>query len=295
MIKSAKEAKRSIRNAGDRERDLYVGVRKVLAPRTTLVRTRAARRSTGEAPFEIPGELGYARFQPGRFPEAGEVAAAARELRASADLEKAASKTKKTFMIPLLDAASLDRESPFLRLALREDVLSAVAAYLGVAPILSNINTYLSQPATGEKWSSQLFHCDGDDTRQIKLFVLASEVDMDNGPLMIMDAESSRSLRDKIGYQYRARVTDDEAREAIGDVTLEPVVGPPGTTCFVDTSRCFHFGSRVGAQSEPRLATILQFSTPYSFMLPRKPQEAAPFNHLVRDGDSELQRLALGA
>lgn len=295
MIKSAKEAKRSIRNAGDRERDLYVGVRKALAPRTTLVRTRAAKRSSGDAPFEIPADLGYALFEPGRFAEAAEVVAEAQRLRDGADLEKAASKTKKTFMIPLLDRSTLDRSSPFLRLALREDVLAAAASYLGVAPILSSINAYLSQPATGEKWSSQLFHCDGDDTKQIKLFVLASDVDMDNGPLMIMDAQTSRTLRDRLGYRYRSRVTDEQARETVGELELEPVMGRAETTCFVDTSRCFHFGSRVGANAQPRLATIIQFSTPFSFMLPRKAAEAAPFNHLVRAGDSEMQRLALGA
>jgi hypothetical protein len=61
----------------------------------------------------------------------------------------------------------------------------------------------------------------------------------------------------------------------------------------VDTSRCFHFGSRVEDEAEPRLVAMIQYSTPFSFMLPRDPRRRAPFRHLGGPDAAELERLVL--
>jgi hypothetical protein len=63
---------------------------------------------------------------------------------------------------------------------------------------------------------------------------------------------------------------------------------------FVDTSRCFHFGSRVAPGATPRLAAMIQYQTPYSFMLPAAAETAAPFRRLVNPSLSPIQRLVLG-
>lgn len=283
-----------LRGGSDRERALYVAARKVLAPKTTAVRARAARGGDASA-LTIPPERGYVMLPPGRLPEADEVVADARARLEAADLGAARGKGRKEFMRPILDQAELERDAAILRLALRPDVLGAVSAYLGTAPLLTNVNVYLSRSTGRENMSSQLFHCDADDTRQLKLFVLCSEVTADNGPLMLLDAEDSEELRRAIDYRYRDRVTDEEAEKAIGTRELATVEGPPSTVCLVDTSRCFHYGSRVGADAAPRLAAMVQYLTPHSFMFPRDIATNAPFKHLAQPDDPELVRLALGA
>ena len=55
----------------------------------------------------------------------------------------------------------------------------------------------------------------------------------------------------------------------------------PGTVCFVDTTQCFHFGSRVESGTAPRLVTMIQYLTPSSFMLPRDHRHGSPFRHLA--------------
>src|SRR4029077_2522144 len=100
------------------------------------------------------------------------------------------------------------------------------------APIPPPIDVYYSRSVDRELMSSQLLHCDGDDTRQIKVFVLCTPVDETNGPLMLMRSDRSEELRRKLGYEYRNRVTDAEAVEAIGDLGLEAVEGAAGTTCL---------------------------------------------------------------
>jgi hypothetical protein len=285
-----------LRGGSDLERSLYVKARMALAPRTTLTRTRAARNGAA-AGVVIPEDKGFAIFPPGRFPEADQVAADAAARLADiggADAIVRDSK-RKQFMIPIVEQSELDRESALMRLALREDVLQGVSTYLGSAPLLTNLNVYVSRSTDRELMSSQLFHCDADDTRQIKIFVLGNEVTDDGGPLMLMDATKSAELRKRVGYSYRDRVTDEEAEKALdGEPALTAVTGPPGTTCFVDTSRCFHFGSRVSEEAPPRLAAMIQYLTPFSFMLPRNITSKAPFRAEVRTGDSRLQQLALG-
>jgi hypothetical protein len=286
---------RSARVRSDRERMLYVATRKALNPVATVTRRVAARKAPAP-PFEIPRAVGYTIFPAGRFPEAAEVAAAARELAEHTTPEQF-DKANKDFMVPLLKPAELAPESPFVRFALREDVLAAVTAYLGVAPILSSINVYYSVPQKRDKLvSSQLFHCDGDDTTQIKVFVLCSEVHDDNGPTRFLDAERSQRIRRAVNYQYGKRVTDEQAAGALGgEPELVSVVGEPGTVCFADTSRCFHYGSRVERDAAPRLAAIFQYLTPFSFMLPLDPRKKAPFRHLAASGDGQLRSLVLGA
>lgn len=286
-------AARAARLRGTRERGLYVAARRVLAPRRSLVRTLAARKLEGGG-VAIPPDRGFVIEPPDRFPETREVADAASAQLEAVDLASMEREGKKPFMMPILDQASLTRDSAYLRFALRDDVLRAVTSYLGVAPVLSSINVYYSRAVERELISSQLFHLDGDDTRQIKVFILSTPVDESSGPLMILDAEDSDTLRRKLGYQFRSRVDDEQAEKVLGNLDLTPVVGDPGTACLVDTSRCFHYGSRVESDAAPRLVTIVQYLTPYSFMLPRDYREGAPYRHLAAPDASPLEQLALG-
>jgi len=280
------------RVGGDRRRSLYVAARKLAAPRTAVSRARTARAISAE--LEVPDGDGYLLVGNGRFPEAADLASAANARLESIGDPAAGRDANKRFLIPILDRAEITRESPYARFALRDDILRAVTRYLGVAPLLSSVNVYYSPPVTEGLASSQLFHCDGDDTRQIKIFVLCTEVQSDNGPLTVMSAAESEALRRKIGYEYRNRVTDEQVEQVLGSPELLEVVGPVGTSCFVDTSRCFHYGSRVESGAGARLAAIIQYVTPYSFMLPRDYRRWAPYAHLADDSSSPLERLVLG-
>jgi hypothetical protein len=284
---------KSARMGSDRKRGLYTAARRVIAPGRTAVRMAAARRGAGDSALSIPPDRGFAVFGPDRFPEAREIVEVAGQRLAQVDPDRIRERGK-PFMIPILDQPALTRESPLVRLALREDVLQAVASYLRVAPILSAMDVYYSRSVAREHMSSQLFHCDGDDTRQIKIFVLCTRVGPENGPLSIMAADRSEELRRSLGYEYRNRVTDDEARAVVGDLEVTALEGEPGTTCLVDTSRCFHYGSRVESDADARLVAVIQYLTPYSFMLPRDYRRAAPYRRLAANGSSRLERLALG-
>jgi hypothetical protein len=286
---------KAARKRTDRERRLYVTTRKALNPRATVTR-RSAARKVATSPIEIPHDRGFLVLEAGRLHEATAVAQAAQEALAGTSGDAVRS-TNKEFMVPVVDTSTLTADSPFMRFALHPDVIAGVTTYLGVAPVLSAINVFSSKSAKTDAYkSSQLWHCDGDDTKQIKIFVLCSEVTEANGPTVIMDAERSARIRREVSYEYRNRVTDEEAERILGDDLVDThITGAPGTVAIMDTSRCFHYGSRVEADAEPRLAAVFQYLTPFSFMLPRDPRNGAPYRHLAQPGDDRLRRLVLGA
>src|SRR5262249_19221151 len=151
------------------------------------------------------------------------------------------------------DPATLTAEHALFRLALRPDLLEAVIGYMQTVPVLRSIQVFYSGVVDRKESGSQLYHCDADDVRQVKIFLLCSEVRRENGPLTILDALSSERVRRATGYIYDDHLSDEQVDRTLGPHQPMELVGQPGTMCFIDTSRCFHYGSRVGAEAAPRV------------------------------------------
>ena len=176
-----------------------------------------------------------------------------------------------------------------MQLALRPDLLDAIVSYMGTVPVLRSIQVFYSGTLEEEPTSSQLYHCDADDTRQVKIFVLCSDVGSDNGPLTLLDAARSATVRRATGYHFNRRLTDEQVDGVLGGPAHpEEVVGGPGTLCLVDTSRCFHFGSRVVPGAAPRLVTMIQYLSPHAFVLPGDYHSGAA---VAWRGDGQLSNL----
>jgi hypothetical protein len=280
----------AVRHGSDRERELYVAMRKTVAPRITRARAQAARGQLATG-IRIPESVGYAVLAPDGSPGIGEIVTYAQERVARMSPTAHGPAGNLVAMSP----AAPGRASPLLRLALREDLLATISAYLGTTPLLSSIDLYASLPTNGVPSAGQLLHCDPEDTRQVKVFVLCSDVAPEHGPLTIMSASDSRELRRRTGYRYGARLTDAQASATLGGHELCAVEGPAGTMCLFDSSRCFHYGSRLRDDASPRIAAVIQYLSPHSFMLPRDVSLTAPFKHLARAGDSDFVRMVLGA
>jgi hypothetical protein len=286
---------KAFRVRGPGVRQIYVNARRASrflrdAPR------RSALAALPPTDITIGREAGFFVVPPGRFEETPAIVADARAALVRYDASAPPDgKNRKRFLQNVLDADTLTIDSAIVRFALREDVLAAVSTYLGVVPLLTTISVFHSDTVDADPTSSQLYHCDGDDVTQIKIFVYCTDVDVPSGPLTLLDAATTRHVQRRTGYWYRNRLTDDQVRTAIGTPREHAILGPTGTSAFVDTSRCFHFGSRVAPGAPPRLAAMIQYQTPYSFMLPSGVDESAlPFRRLATSSLSPLQRLVLG-
>jgi hypothetical protein len=164
-----------------------------------------------------------------------------------------------------------------------------------MVPILQYANVVYSSQAGNELSKSQLYHCDSDEAEQMKIFVLCETVTQTEGPLTFLAASQSQQVRDRVQYRYKHRLADEEVRAAVAQPLNEvALTGPPGTLAFLDTSRCFHYGSRISTSETRRLVIMLQYVTPLAFILPDYPI-GATFAGLAESGRDEVERLVLGA
>lgn len=280
----------------DRSRSLYARFKGFMNRGPLSRRLELAQQSVAPASLEIPKGAGYRLFAPGTFDEVEEIVTAAQSVVDNYDPGK---ETKKAQLKQdLLDRENLTLDSPHLRFALRPDIIAAVSHYLGVVPVLADIDVWYSVFTGKTPTNSQLYHCDTNDITQVKIFIYSTAVDEASGPLTVIGADDSKMIRDKLKYSYggnRKRVTDDQVVKLLGAKGQQPITGPAGTVAFVDSSRCFHYGSRVDTGGISRAVTVVQYLTPTAFVLPIKYQKKAPF-HLLDDPQlSEMQRLVLGA
>ncbi|MEQ1761372.1 MAG: hypothetical protein ABL986_23940, partial [Vicinamibacterales bacterium] len=115
-------------------------------------------------------------------------------------------------------------------------------------------------------------------------------------PLTSLRASDSAALADAVAYDYGDgyRVPDERVSPLFGPDRLVTFDGPAGTADFIDTSRCFHFGSRLVEGGAPRRALVIQYQTPYAFEFANYRKEA-PFRELATASSRQLEALALGA
>jgi len=132
---------------------------------------------------------------------------------------------------------------------------------LGSVKLLSSVPDY--ETASG----SQLYHCDHDDTRQVKLFLHVSDVDRESGPLHLIPAELSSEIKGHLNYRYGGNQGHVSDKEIFGEIAKDrevAILGKRGTFSLVDTSRCFHFGSR--DMKKQRLVFYVQYLSPSNFL-----------------------------
>lgn len=219
-------------------------------------------------------------------------------INADVDWEENLRSAKKPFLlahsIDLLDP----RNRAVLDLVTDDLLLAPVAEYIGSVPALGYAEILYS-PNTHFEGRSQQFHMDGEDRRQIKCFIPLDAVDMQTGPLSALPAKTSRSVYDNLWSKRIATARNQKFPDEVifgGGASIDEVVamtGDAGTVAMVDTSRCYHFGSRPG--NKPRLLLQLMFYSAFAKELPfwsrqydervrevaMEPRQAEAAHHLI--------------
>jgi hypothetical protein len=280
---SARRAKAAERREASRERDAE--------------RYRLAEELGGSAGLSIARSDGFVLFPPGHVEGAGEVVSAANGAIDEIGHDGlVALSTKDSFMAQgFLPPTALGLESPFMRFALSESIVAPVAAYLGIVPVLHLVDLWYSFHGADEPKSSQRWHLDSGDTTQVKVWIHCSDVGPESGPLTVIDASTSEELAERIDYDFgEGHRVDDKEVEDFAGAAITPLEGPAGTMHFVDTSRCFHMGSRVAEGGTPRRVFVAQYLTPYAFRFKGSHTERARYRDLAAGARDELERLVLG-
>jgi hypothetical protein len=178
---------------------------------------------------------------------------------------------------------SLPVSSPFVQFALQPELINTLAQIYGEVPRLDYVTVTHSKPSGRELKYSQLWHRDYDDVKVIKLFVYLTDVDDGDGPFTFVPGPAS----DKAGFVLRSHRPDEEMRRVLDVEKAMSIKGPRFTSFMVETSRCFHMGSRVADGHDRLMYTATFISAPRIY--PERPQ---PFFKL--DGsETPLERALL--
>jgi hypothetical protein len=281
----------------DDMRDVYVAYKRQWNRAALERRERMAYECQQNLDFAIPHDLGVKTLPPGTLPEADEVSRVSADIIANASPEQLIGKRKAQLVQGFVDTAQLELDSPFLRFGLHPNVLGAISAYLGAVPVLAQVDVWYSIHRAGQFENSQLFHCDWTATSQVKVFVFGNDIADVSGPMVLLGAGTSKELRDKLNYNFDDgyRVEDETVEQLVGNKDQHALVGPAGTVAFADTSRCFHYGSRVKEGAQPRIMAFFQYLLPTAFAFPKNYAQQLPFRRFLKDENlSPLQRMALG-
>ena len=144
-----------------------------------------------------------------------------------------------------------------LDFATSSDVLQSVIGYLGFLPTLSaakplGIRLAESRQDFIPDWdgvyrASQLFHSDYHDCPMVYVIVCLRDVTPRCGPFSFLPLAASERAAAALRYHSKGRayrVSDDEMWAVADKRDLVEFCAPKGTVLFLDSSRCFHYGSR---------------------------------------------------
>ena len=296
-IAAQAEERRAIRKTTVEARCAYTAARR--AANRERDHERIAWAEQYEGPLTIPEADGYLRVPPGRLSDVIDpVLATGNALIEALGHDALVRGGGKGDFIAreFLPASAFTLESPYFQLALDPRIVGPVAAYLGVVPVLTELDLWYSVYHPKAPKSSQLWHMDPEDTTQIKLWVHLSDIGPLSGPLTGLNAADSSVVAEAVHYNYDDgyRVPDDRVSGVVGPDRHVAFEGPAGSADFIDTSRCFHFGSRVSPGGTPRRALMIQFQTPYAFKFTNFRKEA-PYRGLATSSSPRLEQFVLGA
>ena len=182
------------------------------------------------------------------------------------------------------------------------EVLAPVARHTGFVPCLSGAlprgvrlmesSTKFDPQPDGPWRSSQLWHIDYHSTPTIYVIVALREIAPGDGPLHFLGESASRRAAEALRYGARGepyRVTDDRIDPLIDADEVKRFTGPAGSVLVIDSSRCFHFGSRrpANARYHMQYAYISPVRNDFTRLL------RAERRHPTSADDPTARRLAL--
>jgi len=243
---------------------------------------------------EKEGFIQLKNFEPALVQE---VIKAAQKIKSETDFEKLYQESKNKHLVSFTIPATGGAQNPFLKLAMHPSLIKMVSDYIGMLPVIENIMFWYSPNKANIDNSSQLYHLDGQDTRTIQLFLYIDDVDVESGPLTLVEAAASEKIAIDCNYkktQYTKRISDEYIQQNVPKEEIHTFTGPAGSIFVADTDRCFHYGSRHA--SKPRYIIAFQYYTPFAFALPWKWWTKLPYAQIKEVQEFDLrERLIMGS
>ena len=187
---------------------------------------------------------GHRILDPDSFPPAEAAVAASLQIFEDKGGIDTITAGKKPFFVNILNREDVDAHPELLDFILSPEVAEAVTDYFGTVPRLKCMGIFVSS-ANDTTESSQMFHVDNVDFRQLKCFINLVETGPDQGAFTFLPAQATRSALRKLRHPWGfGRFSDEEVGRVTDLAGTIALTGDVGSGAFVDTSRCLHYGSR---------------------------------------------------
>ncbi len=175
-------------------------------------------------------------------------------------------------IIKLKNSKDFDNKSPEFKFVTDKYLVEIISRYLNCIPILSSLSLWYSPNNKFIENSSQEYHLDHEDYRQVKGFLFINEVDFNTGPLNVINVKQSNEIQKLINYKMiksSKRINDKiiEDLKKKTNINENILTGKSGDLVLCDTSSCFHYGSRLLNNPKPRFILAFQYVTPFSFSM----------------------------
>lgn len=263
-------------------------------------------RAAGKKPRRAERTLrlvdGFAIDTSGSLPHLDEMLAAADEVIAERAGRIPADDRYRAFFRHLTTVDDLERWPQLVDFVCSPELIAPVADYLGFIPALSKTlptgirivesGKHLDALAHLPPRDSQVFHIDPYDHPMIYVIVVLRDCTGEMGPFTFLPASASARAAKALDYWSRGRpyrLEDEEIYSVVDRQEAIELTYPRGTVLFIDTSRCFHYGSRNA--EKPRfvamygLTSVCRCDFSETYM--------PTFSYPLRPGDPRLRQLLL--
>ena len=220
--------------------------------------------------FRIDPAAGYNMVDLTLEPKAIDAIEFAKKITLQVDRANAHSKE---FLIETRLSLEDPANEPIAALCCSSLLLDPIVHYIGMLPVLQCAAIWRS-PNKVFAGSSQLYHMDSEDYRQVKVFILLDDVDENTGPFTLVPKTQTKQIHRQLRRQWIVRrrgekVADEDIQNAAGCKVGVPFCGSMGAAAFVDTCNVYHFGSRPSeGTAKPRKLLYLHFISPFSNGMP---------------------------
>jgi hypothetical protein len=178
-------------------------------------------------------------------------------------------RSKKNYLQAIKTNLDFDPNSSIFQLAFSKELISCVAHLIEDFPVLANIALLYSPPSQDAQVKnfsgSQLFHMDEEDTKLCKVWLFLEDVDIEDGPTVVLKKYLSYKIASKLNYRKGEKIEKDE--KILGLITkndLITITGKKGDLLALDTAGSFHYGSRTTSKSKGRFMLMICYSTSFN-------------------------------
>ena len=161
---------------------------------------------------------------------------------------------------------AIERYPALIDFIASSEMLAAVAPTFGYIPPLATLlprgvrlmesSTRFDPQADGPFRESQLYHLDYHHSPTLYVVLVLRDIGPEDGALHFLGAAASARVAEEVGYGKRGvpyRLEDDTVNAIVDPDEVHVFAEPAGTVLWIDSSACFHFGSRRPANDRYQL------------------------------------------